>query len=264
MTTIHPTAIVHDGARLGADVQIGPYCIIGPDVTLGDGCRLVSHAIVDGFTEVGEACVIHPFARLGGDPQHLGHKGERTGLIVGARNIIRESVTFNAGTVAGRGVTTIGSDGMYMVGSHIAHDCIIGNHVVLANNAAVGGHVTIGDFVFLGGQAAVHQYSRIGRYAFIGGVSAVTKDVSPFGSVWGVHAHLEGLNLVGLKRRGFSREAIRDLRSAFRLLFADEGTFQERLDDVARVFVNVNEVMEIVEFIRADSARPLCQPRDDD
>ena len=161
-------------------------------------------------------------------------------------------------------MTTIGSDCMFMVSSHVAHDCIIGDHVVLANNGAVGGHVTVGDYVFLGGNAAIHQYTRVGRYAFIGGVSAVTKDVIPFGSVWGVHAHLEGLNLVGLKRRGFSRDTIRDLRSAFRLLFADEGTFQERLEDVARVFKDTPEVMEIVDFIRADAARPLCQPREDD
>ncbi len=264
MTTIHPTAIVDGPAQLGANVEIGPYCIVGPDVTLGDGVQLISHVVIDGFTQIGEACVIHPFARLGGPPQHLGHRGEKTGLVVGARNLIREAVTFNAGTVGGRGVTVVGSDGLFMVSSHVAHDCIIGNHVVLANNGAIGGHVTVGDYVFLGGNAAIHQYTRVGRYAFIGGVSAVTKDVIPFGSVWGVHAHLEGLNLVGLKRRGFSREAIRDLRSAFRLLFADEGTFQERLDDVARVFKGASEVMEIVDFIRADSNRPLCQPRDDD
>ncbi|MEI7931762.1 MAG: acyl-ACP--UDP-N-acetylglucosamine O-acyltransferase [Alphaproteobacteria bacterium] len=264
MSSIHPTAIVHDGAKLGADVEIGPFCIVGADVTLGDRVRLISHAIVDGETEIGADCTVHPHSRLGGPPQHLGHKGEKTRLVVGPRNLIRECVTFNTGTVAGRGVTTIGADGMFMVGSHVAHDCIIGDHVVLANNGAVGGHASIGDYVFLGGNAAVHQYTRIGRYAFIGGVSAVTKDVIPFGSVWGVHAHLEGLNLVGLKRRGFSRESIRDLRSAFRLLFADEGTFQERLDDVARVFKDVPEVMEVVTFIRADSDRPLCQPRDDD
>ena len=264
MTSVHPTAIVHDGARLGADVEIGPYCVLGSDVSLGDRVRLIGHVMIDGLTEIGEDCTIHPFSRLGGAPQHLGHKGERTRLVVGSRNLIRESVTFNSGTATGRGVTTIGSDCMFMVSSHVAHDCIIGDHVVLANNGAVGGHVTVGDYVFLGGNAAIHQYTRVGRYAFIGGVSAVTKDVIPFGSVWGVHAHLEGLNLVGLKRRGFSRDTIRDLRSAFRLLFADEGTFQERLEDVARVFKDTPEVMEIVDFIRADAARPLCQPREDD
>jgi UDP-N-acetylglucosamine acyltransferase len=262
--TIHSTAIIHDGARLGAGVEIGPWCIVGSDVTLGDGVRLLSHAVVDGATEIGAQCVLHPFARLGGDPQHLGHRGEKTRLVVGARNVIREHVTFNTGTVGGRGVTTIGDDGLFMTGSHVAHDCIVGNHVVFANNATLGGHVHVQDFVFLGGLCAAHQFTRIGRYAFIGGLSAVTKDVIPFGSVWGVHAHLEGLNLVGLKRRGFSREAINDLRAAYRLLFADEGTFQERLDDVARVFGSSEHVMEIVDFIRADANRPLCQPRTDD
>jgi UDP-N-acetylglucosamine acyltransferase len=262
--SIHSTAIVHDGATLGAGVEIGPWCIVGPDVSLGDGVRLLSHAVVDGATEIGAECVIHPFARLGGDPQHLGHKGEKTRLVVGQRNIIREHVTFNTGTVSGRGVTTVGNDGLYMTGSHVAHDCIVGDRVVFANNATLGGHVHVDDFVFLGGLCAAHQFSRIGRYAFIGGLSAVTKDVIPFGSVWGVHAHLEGLNLVGLKRRGFSRDAINDLRAAYRLLFADEGTFQERLDDVARVFGGSEYVMEIVNFIRADANRPLCQPRNDD
>ena len=262
--TVHPTSIVHEGARLGAGVEIGPWCIVGPDVTLADGVRMLSHAVVDGATEIGAECVIHPFARLGGDPQHLGHRGEKTRLVVGARNVIREHVTFNTGTVGGRGVTTIGDDGLFMTGSHVAHDCIVGDRVVFANNATLGGHVHVQDFVFLGGLCAAHQFTRIGRYAFIGGLSAVTKDVIPFGSVWGVHAHLEGLNLVGLKRRGFSREAINDLRAAYRLLFADEGTFQERLDDVARVFGTSEHVMEIVDFIRADANRPLCQPRTDD
>jgi len=161
-------------------------------------------------------------------------------------------------------VTTIGSDGLYMVGSHVAHDCIVGDRVTLAKGATLGGHVTIGDFVFMGGLAAVHQFGRIGRYAFIGGLAAVTKDVIPHGSVWGNHAHLEGLNLVGLKRRGFPRETINALRAAYRLLFADEGAFQERLDDVAEIYAGQADVMEIVEFIRAEANRPLCLPRNDD
>ncbi|MCI3178843.1 acyl-[acyl-carrier-protein]--UDP-N-acetylglucosamine O-acyltransferase [Caulobacter sp. CCUG 60055] len=264
MTTIHPTAIVADGARLGADVEVGPYCIVGGEVVLADGVRLISHVTLEGRTEIGEACVLHPFASLGGAPQHLGHKGEPTQLIVGQRNIIREHVTMNTGTVGGGGVTRVGSDGLYMTGSHVAHDCVVGDHVVFANNATLGGHVHVGDYVFMGGLAAAHQFTRIGRYSFIGGVSAVTKDIIPYGSVWGVHAHLEGLNLVGLKRRGFTREAINDLRSAYRLLFADEGTFQERLEDVANAFAGSAEVMEIVGFIRAEANRPLCLPRNDD
>jgi UDP-N-acetylglucosamine acyltransferase len=166
----------------------------------------------------------------------------------------------HTGTVLGGGVTRVGSDSLFMVASHVAHDCEVGDHVILANHAALGGHVHMGDYVFMGGLSAVHQHTRIGRQAFIGGVAAVTKDVIPFGSVWGVYAHLEGLNLVGLKRRGFSRETINDLRAAYRLLFAPEGTFQERLDDVARVFTGSPEVAEIVDFIRIDANRPLCLP----
>lgn len=260
MAKIHPTAIVEDGAKLGADVEIGPYCLIGPDVTLNDGVRLLSHVVVEGETTIGTSCVVHPFANLGGPPQHSAHKGEITKLLIGDRNTIREHVTMHTGTVGGRGVTTVGSDSLFMAGSHVAHDCIVGNNVVMANAATLGGHVHMADFVFMGGLAACHQYGRIGRYSFIGGLAAVTKDVIPFGSVWGNHAHLEGLNLVGLRRRGFSREQINALRAAYRLLFADEGTFQERLADVAETYASSPEVMEIVSFIQADANRPLCLP----
>ena len=260
MPKIHPTAIVHDGARLGADVEIGPYSLVGAGVTLGDGVRLLSHAVIDGQTEIGDSCVVHPFAYIGGPPQHLAHKGEPTRLVVGARNTIREHVTMHTGTVGGRGVTTVGSDGLFMAHSHVAHDCIVGDNVTMANAATLGGHVHMADFVFMGGLSAAHQYSRIGRYSFVGGLAAVTKDVIPFGSVWGNHAHLEGLNLVGLRRRGFTRETINELRAAYRLLFADEGTFQERLADVAETYAGSPEVMEIVSFIRADANRPLCLP----
>jgi UDP-N-acetylglucosamine acyltransferase len=260
MTTIHPTAIVAKGAKLDESVTIGPYCVVGEGVTLGRNVRLTSHVVVEGVTDVGDDCEIHAFANIGGPPQHLAHKGEPTQLTIGPRNIIREHVTMHTGTASGRGVTTVGSDGLHMVGSHIAHDCIVGDHVVLAKGATLGGHVVMGDYVFMGGLAAVHQFSRVGRYAFIGGLAAVTKDVIPYGSVWGNHAHLEGLNLVGLKRRGFPRETISAMRGAYRLLMADEGTFQERLEDTAQTFGEVAEVMEIVNFIRADANRPLCLP----
>jgi UDP-N-acetylglucosamine acyltransferase len=260
MALVHPTAQVAPGATLGTGAEVGPYCVVGPKVVLHEGVRLVSHVVVEGLTEIGPETVVHPFAVLGGAPQHLAHRGEPTQLIVGARNTIREHVTMHTGTVAGGGVTRVGSDSLYMVGSHVAHDCEVGDHVVFANNATLGGHVHLGDYVFMGGLSAVHQHSRVGRYAFIGGLAAVTRDVIPFGSVWGNKAQLEGLNLVGLKRRGFSREVINDLRSAYRLLFAPEGTFQERLDDVARVFAASPQVGEIVDFIRADATRPLCLP----
>jgi UDP-N-acetylglucosamine acyltransferase len=264
MIRIHPTAIVEGGATLADGVEIGPYSIVGGAVTLGANVRLMSHVVVEGVTEIGADCVIHPFANLGGPPQHAAHKNEPTGLKIGERNVIREHVTMHTGTAFGRGVTVVGSDGLYMVGAHVAHDCIVGDHVILAKGATLGGHVHLANYVFMGGLSAAHQFSRIGRHAFIGGLAAVTKDVIPFGSVWGNHAHLEGLNLVGLKRRGFAREVINDLRAAYRLLFADEGTFQERIEDVARVFVGSAEVCEIVDFIRADANRPLCLPHVDD
>ena len=260
MTQIHPTAIVDPGAQLGRDVEIGAFCTVGARVQLGDGVRLVSHVVVEGSTSIGTGTTVYPFAVLGGAPQHLAHKGEDTRLVIGERNTIREHVTMHTGTVGGGGVTTVGSDSLYMVGAHVAHDCVIGDRVTFANNATLGGHVVIGDFVFMGGLCAVHQFTRIGRYSFVGGGGVVTKDIIPYGSVWGNHAHLEGLNLVGLKRRGFSREAINALRAAYRLLFADEGTFQERLDDVVEAHAGTPEVMEIVDFIRAEANRPLCLP----
>lgn len=261
MTAIHPTAIVDRGANLGEGVRVGPYSLVGRDVRLGANVEIASHVVIEGHAEIGEGCVIHPFANLGAPPQHAGHKGERTRLVIGARNIIREHVTMHCGTVLGRGVTTVGSDGFFMVGVHIAHDCLVGDHVTMVNNATLGGHVRVEDHVIMGGLSAAHQFIRIGRHAFVGGMAGVNHDVIPFGNVWGNHAHLEGLNLVGLKRRGFTRETINTLRAAYRLLFAEEGTFQERLDDTAEAFAASSEVMEIIEFIRADSNRPLTTPK---
>jgi UDP-N-acetylglucosamine acyltransferase len=261
MPDIHPTAVVQDGATLADDVFVGPFCTVGAKVTLGAGVRLISHVVVEGVTRIGEGTTVHPFAVLGGAPQHLGHKGEDTELVIGARNTIREHVTMHTGTVSGRGVTRVGNDGLFMVGIHIAHDCIVGDSVVMANNATLGGHITVGDFVFMGGLSAVHQFCSIGRYAFVGGMAAVNGSVIPYGSVWGNHAHLEGLNLIGLKRRGFSRDTIRDMRTAFRLLFAEEGAFQERIDDAARVYANSPEVMEIIDFVRAEDGRKLTLPQ---
>jgi UDP-N-acetylglucosamine acyltransferase len=261
MSRIHPTAVVDKAARLADDVEVGPYSLIGADVVLGAGVTIASHVIVEGHTQLGDGCAVHPFAVLGSAPQHAGHKGEPTRLVIGERNLIREQVTMHCGTAMGRGVTTVGSDGFFMVGVHVGHDCIVGDHVVMANTATLGGHVVMEDYVIMGGLSAAHQYTRIGRHAFVGGMAGVNHDVIPFGNVWGNHAHLEGLNLVGLKRRGFSREAINALRAAYRMLFAEEGTFQERLDDTAYAYSGSPEVMEIVEFIRADSSRPLTTPQ---
>jgi len=261
MTTIHPTAIVDPGACLGDGVTIGPYSLVGANVRLGPGVRIASHVVIEGHTEIGGDCVVHPFANLGGPPQHAGHRGEPTRLAIGPRNVIREHVTMHCGTVMGKGVTTVGSDGLFMVGVHIAHDCVVGDHVTMVNSATLGGHVLVEDYVIMGGLSAAHQFIRIGRHAFVGGMAGVNHDVIPFGNVWGNHAHLEGLNLVGLKRRGFSRESINTLRAAYRLLFAEEGTFQERLEDTAAAFSMSPEVMEIIDFIRADSNRPLTTPK---
>jgi UDP-N-acetylglucosamine acyltransferase len=256
---VHPTAIVAKGAELADGVQIGPYCVIGEHVVLGPRTRLLAHVVVEGHTQIGADCTIRHFANLGAPPQ-AAYGGEPTRLVVGDRNLIREHVTMHIGTPAGRGVTEVGNDGQFMATSHVGHDCTVGDNVILAHSATLGGHVHIDDFVMVSGLAAIHQFCRIGRYSFIGGLAAVTKDVIPYGLVWGNHAHLEGLNLVGLKRRNFSRETVNELRSAYRLLFADEGTFQERIDDTAETYGHSPPVMEIIDFIRADASRPLCLP----
>lgn len=258
---LHPTALVAKGAELADGVSVGPYSIIGEHVKIGAGTQVLSHVVIEGHTTIGEACLVRNFSNLGGPPHHAGYKGEPTELVIGDRNRIWEHVTMHIGAPnGGDGVTRVGDDGMFMATSHVGHDCVVGDNVILAHSATLGGHVLVGDFATVSGLAAVHQYCRVGRYAFIGGLAAVTKDVIPYGLVWGNHAHLEGLNLVGLKRRDFGRETISELRSAYRLLFAEEGTFQERIDDTAVTFRDSAPVMEIIDFIRADAGRPLCLP----
>jgi UDP-N-acetylglucosamine acyltransferase len=258
--TVHPTAIIEDGAELAEGVSIGPFSIIGPNVRIGARTKVLAHVVIEGHTEIGADCTIRNFSNLGGPPHHGGYRGEPTRLVIGDRNLIWEHVTMHIGTPQGGALTKVGNDGMYMATCHVGHDAEVGDNVVLAHSATLAGHVTVGDFVTISGLAAVHQYCRVGRYSFIGGLAAVTKDVIPYGLVWGNHAHLEGLNLVGLKRRNFSRETISELRSAYRLLFAEEGTFQERVVDTAATFGHSAPVMEIIDFIRADAERPLCLP----
>jgi UDP-N-acetylglucosamine acyltransferase len=260
MTKIHPTAVVDRAAKVHETVEIGPFCVVGPKVTLAEGVRLINHVCVDGHTSIGKGTVVYPFASLGQPPQSLAYKGEENSLIIGENNIIREHMTMNPGTARGNGVTKVGDNCMFMADSHVAHDCQVGSNCVFANNAMIGGHVTVEDYVWLGGGAAVHQFSRIGRHAFVGGMAGLEGDLIPYGSVMGNRAHLAGLNLVGLKRRGFTRDQIHELRNAYRLLFAQEGTFQERLADVAELFANNAEVMEIVNFVRGGGNRPLCMP----
>ncbi|MEO5374066.1 MAG: acyl-ACP--UDP-N-acetylglucosamine O-acyltransferase [Alphaproteobacteria bacterium] len=261
MTNIHPTALVDGAARIAPSVTIGPYCVVGPDVELADGVELVSHVVVAGRTTIGGNTRIFPFASIGHQPQDLKYRGEPSELIIGSGNVIREHVTMNPGTAGGGLVTRVGNNCLFMVNSHVAHDCHVGNHVIMANNATLAGHVEVGDFAILGGLSAVHQFVRIGHHAMVGGMSGVENDVIPFGSVLGNRARLQGLNIVGLKRREFSRDDIHTLRNAYRLLFAQEGTMAERLADVANLFQDNPPVMEIVAFIRVDSSRAICQPK---
>ena len=263
-TSIHPTAIIDSATEIGKDVSIGPYCVVGAKVKLGDGVKLMSHVVIEGRTTIGANTTVYPFASLGHRPQDLKFHGEDSELIIGANNQIREHVTMNPGTEGGGMVTRVGDNCLFMMSAHVAHDCQVGNNVILANNATLAGHVHVGDHVIIGGLSAVHQFVRIGANAIVGGMSGVESDVIPFGLVKGERAHLAGLNMVGLERRGFGREDIRALRSAYRMLFAPEGTLAERLEETATQFKSQAQVVHITDFIRASSSRPLCQPKSED
>ncbi|MDH3239399.1 MAG: acyl-ACP--UDP-N-acetylglucosamine O-acyltransferase [Alphaproteobacteria bacterium] len=261
MTGIHPTAIVAPGAEFEEGVTIGAYCCIGPHVRLGANVSLRSHVVIEGRTEIGAGSEVFPFAVIGQRPQDLKYSGEPSRVEIGENTVIREHATIHPGTAGGGLVTRVGSDCLIMVGAHVAHDCHVGRSVIMANNATLGGHVTVGDYAILGGLAGIHQFVRVGHHSMVGGLSGVENDVIPYGSVMGNRAYLSGLNTVGLKRRGFSREGIHSLRAAYRLLFAEEGTMAERLADVADMFKDDAAVMEIVHFIQADSSRAVCQPQ---
>lgn len=257
---LHPTAIVEDGATIGAGCRIGPYCVIGPEVTLAGGVTLHSHVAVAGITRIGEGTTIFPFASIGHVPQDLKFRGERVELVIGARNTIREHVTMNPGTAGGGGLTSVGDDNLFMMAVHVAHDCKVGSHVVMANNATLAGHVEVGDYAILGGLAAVHQFVRIGRGAMIGGLAGVVADVIPYGSVLGERAHLAGLNLVGLKRRQATREEIHGLRAAFAEMFEGEGTLQERVAAAMERHAGNALVQEVAGFITAATSRSFTVP----
>ena len=261
MQGVHPTAIVDPGATLGEGVSIGPYCTVGPKVSLGDGTVLHGHVVVAGRTGIGPRCEIFPFASLGHPPQDLKYKGEPSRLEIGADNRIREHVTMNPGTQGGGMLTKVGDGCLFMVGSHVAHDCKIGDRVIMANNATLAGHVEIDDDAILGGLSAIHQFVRIGRNAMIGGMSGVEHDVIPYGLVMGERARLNGLNIVGLKRHGFSRAEILALRNAYKLLFGDQGTIAERLKDVRARFSADGPVGTLLDFADTESPRALCQPK---
>lgn len=257
---IHPTAIVDPSAILADGVVIGPWCTVGPGVNLAENVHLISHAVIQQDTTIGARTVIHPFAVIGGDPQHNGYKGEPVRLEVGSDCVIREHASLNRGTPQGSGVTRVGSHNLLMTGAHVGHDAVVGDNVVMANNATLGGHARIGDRVFLGGLCAVHQNGRVGQGAIVGGLAAVTRDVIPYGSAWGNHARLHGLNLIGLKRKGYGKDAVRRLLAAYRDLFEGQGVFADRLKRVAADYADLPEIMEIVAFIRENAKRPLCLP----
>lgn len=255
---IHPSAVIAEGARIGAEVRIGPFCVVGPQVRLGAGVVLKSHVAIAGDTSIGEGTVVFPFASIGEVPQDLKFRGEDVRLEIGARNRIREYVTMNPGTLGGGGVTRIGDDGLFMAGCHVGHDCQLGNRVILVNNASLAGHCQLDDDVIIGGLSGVHQFVRIGRGAMIGAVTMVTADVIPFGLVQGPRGHLDGLNLVGLKRRGASRAEIHDLREMLDKLGA--GSFR----DTARHLATGDTgpmVRDVLDFILGPSERSFLTPK---
>ncbi|MCM2562465.1 acyl-ACP--UDP-N-acetylglucosamine O-acyltransferase [Lutimaribacter sp. EGI FJ00015] len=257
---IHPSAIIEEGVTLGEGVRVGPFCHVGADVTLADGVELKSHVVVGGHTSIGADTIVFPFAVIGEIPQDLKFKGEQTRLEIGARNRIREHVTMNTGTEGGGGLTRVGDDGLFMAGCHIAHDAQVGDRVIIVNNSAIAGHCVIEDDVIVGGLSGVHQWVRIGRGAIIGALSMVANDVIPHGLVQGPRGKLDGLNLVGLKRRGVARADITALRAAFQMLAQGEGTFQDRANRLGKE-TESDYVRQIVDFVTAGTDRHFLTPR---
>lgn len=258
---IHPTAIVEDGAIVGANCSIGAYAVVGPEVVLGAGVELKSHAVIAGWTTLGDGCTVYPFASVGHAPQDLKFAGERTKLEIGAKNRIREGVTLNPGTAGGGGITKIGDNNLLMANAHVGHDCILGNGNVVANNVGLAGHVIVGDNVVMGGLSAVHQFCRIGSGAMLAGFAAVTEDVIPYGMVHGNRANLEGLNLIGLKRSGHEKSDIKMLRAAFKDVFHDDAdTLQLRLTKALVDYPDSDLVTEMVAFAQTDTNRGICTP----
>jgi UDP-N-acetylglucosamine acyltransferase len=257
MLAIDPSAKIAPSTVIGADVEIGPYCVVGPNVAIGDGCKLVAQVHVTGHTTIGAGTTIYPFASLGTPPQSVHYKGGPTRLTIGARCQIRESVTINIGTEDGGGTTAVGDDCFLMVGAHVGHDCQVGRNVIIANNTMLGGHCHVGDHVFLGGHCAVHQNVRIGESAMVAGFSAFADDVIPFGFVLEPIARLGGVNVVGMRRRGVGKEAIRAVQKAYALLFEGNGEFAARVEQTAQQFGHVPEVAHIIAFLRADKRRPV-------
>ena len=248
---IDPRAVIHPETRIGRGVTIGPFCVVGPDVSVGDGCRLESHVVLEGPLELGPENHVSPMASLGGPPQDLKYKGSPTRLVIGARNRIREYVTLNRGTESGGGVTRIGDDNLFMAGSHVGHDCRIGSRTIFANAATLAGHVEVGDDATVGAFSGVHQFCRVARFAFIGGYSVITQDALPWVTTVGNRARAYGLNVVGLKRRGYSAETIAALKQCYTRLFRSKLRLADALDEVQAELGHVEQVRYFVEFVRS-------------
>lgn len=264
MTNIHPSAIVEDGAQIGDDVTIGAFCHIGAEAKIGAGCQIHTNVVVSGDSEIGPGCQIYPFSVIGGPPQDFKYDGTPTKLVIGGGTLIREHVTIHRGTPQGGGITTIGEKCFFMVATHVAHDCSIGDGVVMINQATLAGHCEVGDNVIIGGLSAVHQFVRIGKNAFIAGMTGIEHDVIPFSLAKGIlrRAHLTGLNLVGLKRGGFPREEIHALRAAYRELFDGETSeISDRAEEIANKYSEFDLVVEMVDFIRGRTGRSFCFPQ---
>jgi UDP-N-acetylglucosamine acyltransferase len=257
-TQIHPTAIIEEGVTMEDGVSVGPFSIIRTGVTLGKGVRLLSHVIVEGNTDIGEGCVIHPFTSIGLPPQDKKYKDEKTGVKIGSNNIIREYTTIHRASVGGDGLTEVGEGNFLMAYVHIAHDCKIGNSIVMANAATLAGHVTVEDFAFIGGLVAVHQFTRIGAYSMVGGFSGIGQDIPPYTIASGPRAKLFGLNSVGLKRNGFSDATINELKKAYKILFRDKLTLKEAIKKVQEELPYTDEIKHLIEFIK-ENKRGICR-----
>ena len=256
---IHKSSIIDTKAKLGKNVKIGPCCFVGPKVSLDDHVELISNVHIEGYTRIGKGTKIYPFASIGTDPQDLKFKGEENSLVVGENNVIREYVTINPGTAGGGSKTVVGNNCLFMISSHIAHDCKIGNNVVIANNVPLGGHVTIEDSVVIGGNSAVQQFTRIGRLAMIGGMTGVLKDVIPFGLSFGNRNYLKGINLIGLRRNKYDNQIIMELDKAYKKIFSSSN-LQENLSKINGEYKGNKLVEEVTKFIEKDKKRPICTP----
>jgi UDP-N-acetylglucosamine acyltransferase len=259
---IHQTAIISSTAKIGENVKIGPYSVIGDNVELQSGVEIMAHICIDGYTVVGEQTKIFPFATIGYAPQDLKFRGEKSRLLIGKRNIIREYVTMHPGTDADAMETIIGNDNLFMIGVHIAHDCVIGNNVVMGNTATLGGHVKIEDDVIVGGLAAIHQRVRIGTAAIIGGMSGVERDVIPYGAVKGERAHLYDINTIGLRRAGVKREEILALKKAYDMIFSGTDTLSQSVENAEKSIKGVSCVDRLIEFLKANTSRSFCLPKE--